>query len=318
MNTAKILLPEQGSYYKANLHAHTTISDGKCTPEELKRKYMGRGYSIVAFTDHNDFVRHNDLAQEGFVPFGGVEINIDLDETDWSTRKLWHFNFFCLDETAVFDAKKMPQRPPYGDIPALNAYIAAMRDLGFVCSYNHPRCTGQTHEEYSMLKGLLSMEIFNTGNEQENMLGSAPQIYDEMLRAGQRLYCLAVDDNHNIFADDEPLSDSFGGFTMMCCDTLSYAGVAKALVEGAFYASTGPTIHALWVEDGVVTIKTSPVERIYMNNIGRSAQKELATAGEAITRAQFKLVGNEKYFRITCKDWQGKVAYTNAYFLDEL
>ena len=31
----QILLPESG-YYKANLHCHTTISDGEFTPEEIK------------------------------------------------------------------------------------------------------------------------------------------------------------------------------------------------------------------------------------------------------------------------------------------
>ena len=31
----KFLLPENGNFYKANLHCHTNISDGKRTPEEI-------------------------------------------------------------------------------------------------------------------------------------------------------------------------------------------------------------------------------------------------------------------------------------------
>ena len=31
----KYLLPENGNFYKANLHCHSTFSDGKWTPEEL-------------------------------------------------------------------------------------------------------------------------------------------------------------------------------------------------------------------------------------------------------------------------------------------
>ena len=38
--------------YKANLHCHTTMSDGRLTPEEIKAHYQAHGYSIVAFTDH--------------------------------------------------------------------------------------------------------------------------------------------------------------------------------------------------------------------------------------------------------------------------
>ena len=32
----KYLLPEKGNFYKANLHAHTNMSDGRDTPEEVK------------------------------------------------------------------------------------------------------------------------------------------------------------------------------------------------------------------------------------------------------------------------------------------
>ena len=35
----KYLLPKCGNDYKANLHCHSTISDGKLTPEEIKEAY---------------------------------------------------------------------------------------------------------------------------------------------------------------------------------------------------------------------------------------------------------------------------------------
>ena len=43
----KYLLPETGSFYKANLHCHTVLSDGNKTPEEVKEAYQKLGYSIV-------------------------------------------------------------------------------------------------------------------------------------------------------------------------------------------------------------------------------------------------------------------------------
>ena len=39
------LLPgseQKGSYYKANLHCHTTFSDGRLTPEEVKKPTRSR------------------------------------------------------------------------------------------------------------------------------------------------------------------------------------------------------------------------------------------------------------------------------------
>ena len=32
----KYLLPKEGNFYKANLHCHTTCSDGELTPLEMK------------------------------------------------------------------------------------------------------------------------------------------------------------------------------------------------------------------------------------------------------------------------------------------
>ena len=46
----KYLLPENVNWYRANLHCHTTISDGCLTPEQVKEAYKAKGYSIVAYT----------------------------------------------------------------------------------------------------------------------------------------------------------------------------------------------------------------------------------------------------------------------------
>ena len=34
----KYLLPQNGSFYKANLHCHSTVSDGRWSPEEIKKE----------------------------------------------------------------------------------------------------------------------------------------------------------------------------------------------------------------------------------------------------------------------------------------
>ena len=43
----KYLLPEKGTFYKANLHTHTTVTDGKFSPEEIKEIYKAHGYSYM-------------------------------------------------------------------------------------------------------------------------------------------------------------------------------------------------------------------------------------------------------------------------------
>lgn len=57
----KYLLPEGGKFYKSAMHVHTNISDGQLSPEEMKKAYRDLGFSVVAYTDHEVFVPHNDL-----------------------------------------------------------------------------------------------------------------------------------------------------------------------------------------------------------------------------------------------------------------
>ena len=73
----KYLLPDNKNAYKANLHCHTTISDGKMTPEEIKENYKSKGYSIVAYTDHDVFVDRSHLCEEDFLALNGVEEEIN-------------------------------------------------------------------------------------------------------------------------------------------------------------------------------------------------------------------------------------------------
>ena len=43
----RYLLPKEGEFFKANLHCHTTISDGKWSPEKVKEEYR-LVYTIVS------------------------------------------------------------------------------------------------------------------------------------------------------------------------------------------------------------------------------------------------------------------------------
>ena len=44
---------ESAEQYFANLHTHTTESDGKLAPAEVIDLYKDLGYHILAITDHN-------------------------------------------------------------------------------------------------------------------------------------------------------------------------------------------------------------------------------------------------------------------------
>ena len=90
----KYLLPKEGNFYKANLHSHSTISDGTLTPEELKQLYQTQGYSIFAYTDHDVFIPHHELSDETFLALAGFEAEFFIERGN-PAKKTCHICFIA-------------------------------------------------------------------------------------------------------------------------------------------------------------------------------------------------------------------------------
>lgn len=312
------LLPKEGNVYKANLHCHTIHSDGHLTPEEVKAAYVEQGYQIVAITDHRHYQWHQNLCDKDFLALAAIEVDINEHfkvPGDFSRVKTYHINLYdAIPEQFTEEKKKdlMPERR-YNDTDYINEYIRKMKEYGFFACYNHPYWSLQNYDDYKNLRGFWGMEIYNYGCEHDGLYGFNPQSYDELLRQGNQLFCVATDDNHNQRPFGDPLCDSFGGFIMVKAENLTYEAVTGALLRGNFYSSMGPEIYSMSVEDGVLEIETSPVEKIYVMTSGRNCHKKLAASGETITNAVFQLDGTEEYIRIQIRDGQGRYACSNAY-----
>ncbi len=78
--STKIFISKDKKQFKANLHCHSTASDGKLTPEELKYAYKKEGYSILAITDHCYPHPHNELTDSDFLLLTGYEAYIRPDK----------------------------------------------------------------------------------------------------------------------------------------------------------------------------------------------------------------------------------------------
>ena len=70
------LLKQNGPWFKANLHCHTTLTDGNMTAAQVKDHYKANGYSIVAYTDHSKFAWYPELQDKDFL--GKRTINTNL------------------------------------------------------------------------------------------------------------------------------------------------------------------------------------------------------------------------------------------------
>jgi len=94
------LISPQKKQYKANLHCHSTMSDGTLTPEQLKGLYKKAGYSILAITDHDHPVDHSAMTEPDFLMITGYEsIIYPRIKKDWVGLYLpmIHMNLFAKD-----------------------------------------------------------------------------------------------------------------------------------------------------------------------------------------------------------------------------
>lgn len=339
----KILLQnnENGfKYYKANLHCHSTMSDGKKTPEEIKRYYINRGYSAVAYTDHDVFITHNDLTDDSFVALNGFEFEIVMD----NNKRTCHLCYVALDKNnkksicyhrtkylvnhneqnrhlLTFDENEPDYERVYSP-ECINDMIEKGRQNGFFVTYNHPTWSQEDYPQYMSYNGMNAMEMVNYGCVLEGYDEYNGRVYNDMLSGGKRIYCVATDDNHN--CGKEEYDDSFGGYVMISARELSYEALTESMLCGRFYSATGshtedgPIVEYLEYDDKKVYIKTSPVKKINLICGSRTNMSKRDTLGGTVEFAEFPIRGNTEWFRIECIDENGHKAYTNAYFTDEL
>ena len=65
--------------YKVGLHTHTTLSDGRVSPEEAAKIYKAAGYDALAITDHWKYYPEGEL--EGLLIISGCEYNMGASDT---------------------------------------------------------------------------------------------------------------------------------------------------------------------------------------------------------------------------------------------
>lgn len=335
------LIDENKNAYKAALHVHTTISDGRMTPEEVRDAYYRAGYSVVAFTDHQVFVPHNDFTTADFVAINSVEFAYNLlpqEQGGWPYIHTYHLNMYAKDQhtdytSVILPNAWLPQSRPYiteamkkntfdpgYSVEGFNEWIRRANAEGFLVCYNHPLGNRHSYPDYAGLKGLWGIEWFNNGCYRDGMIETIGPM-DDLLHNGQQVFPIAADDSHD-------LAGCFGGFCMIQADRLEYRTVMSALEKGDFYSSNGPLLNSVTLDGTKLTVRTSGVRNIFVTTERRVSFTRTDTAAP-VYEATFELADyiekskmtedswDQAWFRITLYDHAGKEAHTRAYFLKE-
>lgn len=328
------LIDPKKKQYKANLHSHSTLSDGKLTPEELKALFKDNGYDILAITDHEYPKSHNDLTDKDFLMVTGYEAYIRpsrICRFDRFKPEI-HINLIAKnkDNEGIvaydpFYCKYMPLPKAviakhYGNIGSrkfTTSYIQKFIDTananGYLVSLNHPVWSMQDVKSVLKLKNIWSMEIFNTSSMKTSGYAENMPLYDMFLREGNRMFVHGSDDNHNKRAVGDPLCDALGSWTMVSADSLDYKSIVTAMEKGDMYASTGPSIYSIGIDGGEVTVKTSEAAFIRMHMTPKYAKTVYDKKGKAVTEAKFKLPEDASYIYFSVTDKSGGKAYTRAF-----
>ena len=106
---------------------------------------------------------------------------------------------------------------------------------------------------------------------------------------------------------------------MVKAPALTHEMIVSALMEGEFYASSGPLIHDWGVCGRRVWVKCSPVYRVNFiagGPVNAGLTVMCNTREDGLECAEVELKGNETYVRIECADVYGRTAWSNALFLN--
>lgn len=331
----KDLLPQVERYFKTNLHTHSTISDGKLTPPEVKKLYQDLGYQILCITDHNIIADHSDMNEPDFLMLTGVEINYNSERyRPGFDGPVYHLNLISKRPDNLWSPSKPPHKYPGGlayeekmtcqnmdtsyDPDAVNAMIAKANEMGFLVMYNHPTWSCQSYPDYAPLKGLWGMELRNgeccrLGNDDNNA-----RVYQDLLNLGNRLYPLGTDDMHRPEAAGR-------GWIMVGAPALTYADVIRALENGDFYMSCGPQLESLYMEGTMLKLTCSEAREIRLESHGRFARAVRAQGEDWLRGGEFDLQpflekadSADMFVRLTVTAPDGSYAATRAYYLEEL
>ena len=345
----KYLISPELNWYRANMHCHTTVSDGHYSPEDIKKAYKDMGYSIVAYTDHEIIREHNDLTDDTFLAITSSEFSITDGKPSfefpeggymdaWKARKTIHLGIYAKDKNNLFhpatdegtfnwwksQGKDMTGAECDGyqrvyTVESINETIKRLNEKGFLVAMNHPNWSLNDMNDYLNIEGLWSLEILNYATERISGTEYCPYIYDHMVRSGKNpnLFCNMGDDNHNRGGS---FDHSFGGSTIIGAKELEYGQIMEALESGNFYCASGknpPKINSVYVEDNVVKIDCTPATDIFMTGMGRNFRFANTENGE-VTHAEFRLDPQDIMFRITVRDKFGNNAHTHYYKVSDL
>jgi hypothetical protein len=281
----------EGAWYKGNTHIHSTVSDGGLAFAELAELYAGAGYDFLVRTDHwhASAVAQDDV-EYPIVWLDGVELD-GFDERGGFYHVVCIGSFEGITRASGFSAG-----------------LAAARSQGGLLILAHPMWTGNSFAE-ALRWGFHGVEIYNHVCRYLNGKGEGHAYWQALLERRPHILGFAVDDAH--LRPEHPGWN--GGWVMVQAEDLSARAITESLRAGRFYSSMGPEFRTIRMEDGAVTVETSPVQFVRLVGPASRGQRVGTYApGAPLCEATLTVPEDWAYAYLEIEDACGRRAWTNT------
>ena len=277
---------------KIGLHIHTSLSDGRKTPEEVVAIYKAAGYDAIALTDHWYYGESGEM--DGMKIISGAEYNVGSNDT---VKGTYHILGLFMEGKPDVTKETPPQR-----------IIDVLHELGGLAVLTHPAWSLNTPEKIMALEGIDATEIYNTVSAVEQSFRADSSLIIDMIAGLGRDYpLLATDDSHYYKGEDNCVS-----YIMVESESTDDKELKKAILEKKFYATQGPEIHLTRVGDKF-RVDCSPVQKICFAS--NTAWCPRIFRGEGITSAEYTPVAADRFVRAFVIDSEGRTAWSNIEML---
>ncbi|SES10098.1 hypothetical protein SAMN04487944_11828 [Gracilibacillus ureilyticus] len=322
LNRTKVF-NQEARWYKGDFHTHTTISDGKLTPELGMEQARKQGLDFFVATDHN--VIPTNWVDSELLVIPGVEI----------TSSKGHFNALGVDQW--LDWRPTCQDGGMESEVGMNRLLRETKEANGVRSINHPLLRPWEWQfKQTDLREVDVIEIWNDPTYQDNPLATehALKLWDELLLDGHKIYGIGGSDSHNLptesYQEGGPPSLIGDPATYIYAENLSILSVLAGLRRGEAYVARGPELFFdIQDENGPVRLgstftgkltysfhyKNVPADSkvIWIKNGERVESTNLLTEG--LTEKMFEIEKEYAYIRLEVRKENGElVAFTNPIF----
>ena len=319
--------------YRASPHDHAqyapTYKHSPVPPAErirqLRDAKVTPPYKFSIITEHTRITLPSNTIPRGVEPQWGVDNILFIPGMEGTIGSWTHGSdyghFFgeinCIGVSTEF--KKVDDQSTYKHIISKwpenmkpEILLGKLLDDGVFVGLCHPNskldqndthrwgASGYTYDELDILFGNpeklmpplprlpIALEIGNKTNDfsqiQTNFTNAEAK-WDYLLSRGHRLYGTACDDAHSY--------STFEGWIVVYVNELTQKDFMDSLLKGNFYASQGPEIKNIKLQDKDFTITADQPSRIeFIGRNGKVLQKE-----ENVTVSTYRIQGNELYVR---------------------